>query len=141
MRFKYSVLVSAFAFAVIIMSGCASTGVQPSTGAVDNKSDATSQKVLGRAQQRWDALLKSDMDTAYRYISPAGRTTMPVEKYRPRVNAAFWRGAKAKEASCEAETCNVTVIIDITVEGVKTNVPVIESWILEAGQWWFVYQG
>ena len=36
---------------------------------------------------------------------------------------------------------DVTILIDITVEGVKTNVPVKESWILEAGQWWFVYQG
>ena len=141
MRFKYSVFVSACAFAVMILSGCASTGSQPSTGGADSKAEATSQKVLGRAQQRWDALLKSDMDTAYRYISPAGRSTMPIERYRPRVNAAYWRGAKVKDASCEAETCEVTVLIDLTVEGVKTSVPVKESWILEAGQWWFVYQG
>ena len=141
MRFKYSVLGSAFAFAIIALSGCASTGSGPLAGEADKASQSTSQKVLVRAQRRWDALLKSDTDTAYGFISPAGRSTMPVEKYRPRVNAAFWRGAKAKDATCEAETCDVTVWIEITVEGVKTSVPVKESWILEAGQWWFVYQG
>ena len=139
MRFKYSVLGSVFAFTVIVLSGCAATG--PVTSSTDNKPESTSQKVLARAQQRWDALLKFDLNAAYEFISPAGRSTMTVEKYRPRVNSGFWRGAKAKDASCEAETCDVTVLIDITVEGVKTSVPVKEVWILEAGQWWFVYQG
>lgn len=139
MRFKYSVLGSVFAFAVIVLSGCAATG--PVTSSADNKPESTSQKVLARAQQRWDALLKFDLNAAYEFISPAGRSTMTIEKYRPRVNSGFWRGAKAKDASCEAETCDVTVLIDITVEGVKTSVPVKEVWILEAGQWWFVYQG
>jgi hypothetical protein len=106
-----------------------------------NKPETTSQKVVARAQQRWVALLKSDLDAAYAFISPAGRSVMSVEKYRPRVSSAFWRGAKVKEATCEAETCDVTVLVDVTVEGVKTSVPVKESWILEAGQWWFVYQG
>ena len=140
-RFKYSVLGSAFALAVIVLSGCAATGSATSNAGADNKPETTSQKVLTRAQQRWDALLKFDLNAAYGFISPAGRSTMTVEKYRPRVNSGFWRGAKAKDASCEAETCDVIVLIDITVEGVKTSVPVKEVWILEAGQWWFVYQG
>ncbi len=116
-------------------------GNDPSSAGADKKVETTSQKVLGRAQKRWDALLKSDMDTAYGFISPAGRSTMPVEKYRIRVNAVYWRGAKVKDASCEAETCDVTVLIDVDAEGVKTSIPVKEAWILEAGQWWFVYQG
>ena len=116
-------------------------GNEPSSGVADKKGETTSQKVLGRAQKRWDALLKPDMDTAYGFISPAGRSTMSSEKYRLRVSGVYWRGAKVKDASCEAETCDVTVMIDIAAEGVKTSIPVKETWILEAGQWWFVYQG
>ena len=140
-RFKYSVLGSAIALALIVLSGCASTGSGPSVGAADKAAETTTQKVLSRAQQRWDALVKSDIDRAYGFISPAGRSAMSVERYRPRVSAGGWRGAIAKDASCDAETCDVTVLIDITVVGVKTSVPVKETWILEAGQWWFVYQG
>ncbi len=141
MQFKNSVLSAAFAFAAVVLSGCAATGSDTSSVVVNNKPETTSQQVLARAQQRWDALLKFDLNAAYGFISPAGRSTMTVEKYRPRVNSGFWRGAKAKDASCETETCDVTVLIDIAVEGVKTSVPVKEVWILEAGQWWFVYQG
>ena len=141
MRFINSVLSFTFVLAVILLSGCAATGLAPSAGEADKQVETTTQKVLVRAQQRWDALLKADVDKAYGFISPAGRSTMPVERYRLRVNATFWRGANAKDVSCEAETCDVTVLVDITVGGVKTSVPVKETWILEAGQWWFVYQG
>jgi hypothetical protein len=126
---------------MLSLSGCGSVAPGSTAGLTDKKGETVSQMVMSRAQLRWDSLLKSDMDSAYRFISPAGRSTMPVEKYRPRVNAAFWRGAKVKEALCEAETCDVTVMVELTVEGIKTSVPVKETWILEAGQWWFVYQG
>ena len=141
MRFKCSILDATLALVLIVLSGCASTGSAPSAGVADKLPETSTQKVLFRAQQRWDALVKSDIDKAYGFISPAGRSAMSVERYRPRVNAGLWRGANAKDASCEEETCDVTVLIDITVVGVNTSVPVKETWILEAGQWWFVYQG
>ena len=66
---------------------------------------------------------------------------MSIEAYLPRVNTQFWRGATAKEAICAAETCEVTVTVDMLVEGVKFTSPLKETWILDAGKWWFVYQG
>ena len=96
---------------------------------------------MARAQLRWDALLKRDMDVAYQFISPGGRSLMTLDQYRPRVNTGYWRGAKVKEASCAAETCDVTVLVEMTIERVKFTSPIKESWILDAGKWWFVYQG
>ena len=141
MQFKFSVLMF---FAVIVgtsLSGCGAMIPGQSSGIIEKGADAVARTVTERAQQRWDALLKLDMEVAYQLISPAGRSLMSIQDYRPRVNAGFWRGAKVKEAVCEAETCEVTVLIDMIAERVKFTLPVKETWILDAGKWWFVYQG
>ena len=141
MQFKFSVLLF-FAVAVAVsVVGCGAVHPVESGGTLGTGKDAVTSLVVDRAQQRWNALLKRDMDGAYRFISPGGRSLMSVEDYRPRVNTGFWRGAKVKEATCETETCDVTVLVDMLVEGVKFTNPVKETWILDAGKWWFVYQG
>ena len=84
---------------------------------------------------------KRDMEVAYQFISPAGRSLISLDDYRPRVNAGIWRGAKVKEVSCAAETCEVTVLVNIEAQRVKFTNPIKETWILDAGKWWFVYQG
>ena len=127
--------------AVVNLSSCGTMErVQPAVTA-EMDADAISRLVMERAQQRWNALLKRDLDVAYQLISPAGRSLMTVEDYRPRVNTGFWRGAKVTEAVCAAEICEVTVMVDMVVERVKFTNPIKETWILDAGKWWFVYQG
>ena len=140
MQFKFLVTVL---LAVLIqgMAGCGTTGSVQSTSVVETGAGDFSKVVAGRAQQRWDALLKSDMDTAYQFISPGGRSLMTLQQYRPRVNTSYWRGAKVSEASCGTETCEVTVLVDVLIQGVKFTNPIKETWILDAGKWWFVYAG
>ena len=123
------------------LAGCGAMQPVQSTGAAGSGAETVSRLVVDRAQQRWNALLKQDMDGAYQFISPGGRSVMTVQQYRPRVNTGFWRGAKATTASCAAETCEVTVLVDLIIEGVKFTNPIKETWILDAGKWWFVYQG
>ena len=141
MQFKFSVLLSLAFVSLINLGGCGTGAAPQSAGLGENGAQAVSRLVSARAQQRWNALLKRDLDAAYQFISPAGRSLMSVDDYRPRVNSGFWRGAKAGYAVCAAETCEVTVLVDMVVEGVKFNVPIKETWILDAGKWWFVYQG
>ena len=139
MSFKFFVLLFFVVGIAVNLVGCGTVATPPV--AVENSAEATSKIVLERAQLRWNSLLKADMAAAYQFISPGGRLLMTAEQYRPRVNATFWRGARAEKAVCAAETCDVSVLVDIFVEGVKTTVPVKETWILDAGKWWFVYQG
>lgn len=138
MQFKFCVLMFFATVVVLDLAGCGAMPPVQSSGMVANDVSAV---VVERAQLRWNALLKRDMDTAYQFISPGGRSLMTVEQYRPRINTGFWRGAKVEKASCEAETCEVTVLVDLIVEGVKFTNPIKETWILDAGKWWFVYQG
>ena len=141
MKFKFLFFVFLAAAGAVNLVGCGSMVPAPAAVASLGSTDAATQQVTARAQLRWNALLKGDMAVAYQFISPGGRSLMSLEQYRPRVNAGFWRGAKVKEASCAAETCDVTVLVDMTIEGVKFTNPIKESWILDAGKWWFVYQG
>ena len=141
MKFKFFVSLFLAAFVTVNLNGCGSTVASRSAEAPVTGSTAVERQVSARAQLRWNALLKRDTDGAYQFISPGGRSLLSMEQYRPRVNTGFWRGAKVKEASCAAETCDVTVLVDMTVEGVKFTNPVKETWILDAGKWWFVYQG
>ena len=140
MQFKFFVTVL---LAVLVqgIAGCGTTGSVQSTSVVETGAGDVSKLVTGRAQQRWNALLKADMETAYQYISPGGRSVMSLQQYRPRVNPSFWRGAKVSEASCGTETCEVTVLVDVLLQGVKFTNPIKETWILDAGKWWFVYAG
>ena len=139
MRFKFSVIVFFVVGVALNLVGCGS--LVSSTVAVDNSVDAASRVVADRAQQRWNALLKQDMEAAYQFISPGGRSVMTAQQYGPRINTVFWRGAKVDKASCAAETCEVTVLVDMVVERVKFTNPITETWILDAGKWWFVYKG
>ena len=141
MKFKFLFFVFLAAAGAVNLVGCGSMVPAPAAVASLGSTDAVTQQVTARAQLRWNALLKGDMAVAYQFISPGGRSLMSLEQYRPRVNTGFWRGAKVKEASCAAETCDVTVLVDVTMEGVKFTNPVKETWILDAGKWWFVYQG
>ncbi len=141
MKFKFLFFVFLAVAGAVNLVGCGSMVSVPAAGASPRSTDAAAQQVTARAQLRWNALLKGDMAVAYQFISPGGRSLMSLEQYRPRVNTGFWRGAKVKEASCAAETCDVTVLVDMTIEGVKFTNPIKESWILDAGKWWFVYQG
>ena len=141
MQFKFSALLFLVFVALANLGGCGTTAAPQAAGLSQQDVGSVAQLVSLRAQQRWAALLKRDMDAAYQFISPAGRSLMSLDDYRPRVNTGFWRGAKATDAVCAAETCEVTVLVDMVVEGVKFTSPIKETWILDAGKWWFVYQG
>ena len=141
MLFKFPVI--AF-FALVlgsVLPGCGTTNPTQTGQTAPVDAGAVSKLVVERAQQRWNALLTGDMDAAYPFISPGGRSLMTLQQYRPRINTGFWRGAKVDKATCATETCEVTVLVDMLVEGVKFTNTIKETWILDAGKWWFVYKG
>jgi hypothetical protein len=117
-----------------LLSACATT--QPAGG------DAKS-----RAQERWDALLSGDLDTAYAFYSPGYRSShsrvdFEIDLRSMRVR---WTGAKVLEASCEADLCAVESKVDYTVHEPVPGVPewngsqqLAERWVRVDGQWWFV---
>ena len=102
--------------------------------------------VKSRAQQRWDALLSGDLDTAYAFYSPGYRSSHSRADFEIdlRSRRVRWTGAKVLEASCEADLCTVQSKVDYKVDRPVPGVPTwnsseefAERWVRVDRQWWF----
>jgi hypothetical protein len=99
--------------------------------------------VKARAQERRDALVKGDMERAYRYFTPGYRGTVTLDRYRNSVgNASVTVGATVESVKCETlEKCIASVKVEIKPLVVQRFTGSIttysdETWLFEAGQWW-----
>ena len=118
------------------ITGCTSIAIP------DAAKDMTpQQKVMAKAQARWDMLVAGSMDKAYEFISPAGRLAMPLQEYRLRVNTQYWRKVKVRSATCEPDLCDVVLDFEYVLNGMQLSQVITEKWILESGEWWYVYRG
>jgi hypothetical protein len=118
-----------------VLAGCATS---PST---------PEDIVRARAQARWDALLKGDLQRAYGYISPGGRAVVSYDSYRARFGRAVaWKGAEVASVTCETlEKCTVQVKVTYQPMVYRSAIGTIErfldeTWVVDEGQWWFVYR-
>jgi hypothetical protein len=97
--------------------------------------------VRERAESRWQALIRDDIPVAYGYLSPATRDVVTVDQYKAKTARGTFRAVKVDSVQCEAELCKVKVYVTYDrarMKGVVT--PLDEVWILERGQFWYVYR-
>jgi hypothetical protein len=128
-----------FGLVVVLVSSCANA---PTGGAEQAAKGSSVEKlVMSRAQQRWDALMAGELNQAYAFISPAGRTKLQAQDYRTRVNTGHFRKAVVQEAACQEDSCEVKVSINYVIGNLPLNQILSEIWILDEGKWWFVYRG
>ena len=122
---------------VLAVAGCASMGGLSADTPAEAKQDA----VAARAKARWDALIKADITSAYGYLSPATRATVPLDVYKAKHKLGLYRSAKVEKVECQGEACTVhlTIVYDYKqFKGVTT--PLSERWIITQGQAWFAEQ-
>ncbi len=126
--------------AAAILAGCAGLpggGLSASSPAAEKEA-----AVRERADARWKALLAGDLDAAYAFLSPGSREVTPLVLYKVKVKVGSFREAKVDSVQCEAESCQVKIWLTYdhrVMKGVTT--PVEETWVLDRGQFWFVYRG
>ena len=104
--------------------------------------DARREAVASRVQARWDALVKGDLQGSYGYLSPASRETLSFEQYQKVTRKTGFREAKIESIDCDADACKVKLWITYDhrlMQGVST--PLVETWVFDKGQAWFVYRG
>ena len=112
-----------------------------SGGGKDLALEAKQALVAERANARWNALIKGDLERAYTFMSDGSRAAVPLEVYKAKLKPGMWRAVKINNMSCDAEIChvNMTLTYDHTMmKGIQT--PFQETWILEKGNAWYVYQ-
>jgi hypothetical protein len=136
-------LTAAVLLAAGLLAGCAtpSAGVgMASAVAMPAKAE---DAVRARAQQRWDWLVTGKYEDAYTYTTPAFRGLNTAQNYRNRFGTgASWTGARVQSVECAApERCTVQVAVDtrVVARGFRDPITtsVVETWLLERGQWWY----
>ncbi len=122
--------------ASVALSGCAGFWIGK------DSDPAAKQKVVAeRAEARWQALIKGDLDGAYTYLSEGSKATTPLPVYKAKIKPGMWRQAKVDKVECEAEVCKVQIQITFDHKLMKgIQMPLNESWIIEKGSAWYVYR-
>ena len=112
----------------VLLCGCAA--MAPST---------PEETVKRKAQARWDAMVKSDFNAAYGYMSPGSRSVITAPEYAATLKAGFWKGAVVDKVECgSAQSCDVSATIEYEYLGRRTKTPLRETWIREGQDWWYL---
>jgi len=123
----------AAALAGLVVAACASLSV-------DSAPEVKHKVVAERAQARWQALMKGDLDAAYAFLSPASKKATPLPVYAKSIKPGMWRNVRVDKVDCEAELCKVQLAVTYDnrmMKGITT--PIWESWVIEDGSAWYVY--
>ena len=131
-------LLSAFILTGMLLSACASNAPKPDDPEIFQEK---------HAQDRWDALLAGDYETAYTFYSPGYRSTTSVVDFAVayRLRRVGYTSAQYKEHSCLEATCTVVFDVGFTI---ARPVPGMnkwdgseileEMWVKTDGRWWFL---
>ena len=123
---------------LVVAAGCATTGGRLTK---DTAPEIKRAAVTERANARWAALIKGDLDAAYAYLSPASREVVTLATFKARTRSDSFREAKIDSVECEPELCKVRLMLTYDhrlMKGVQT--PLAETWVLDEGQIWYVWQ-
>lgn len=112
------------------LMGCAGTGI---------KTEIPQDIVAKKAQFRWDALIKGDLDTAYGYLSPGTRSVMSLELYKAKIRPGRWKRASVDSVACVQDRCDAVVMLEYSYRDMESIVTRLdEIWLQENGDWWHV---
>ena len=109
--------------------------------------ESTEFSIADRAQDRWEALLAGDFETAWGYYSPGFRSTTSIDElaFLMRSRRVRWTSAQYQEHSCLENSCTVIFDMGFTVERPVPGLDqwngsdiVEEKWVKTDGQWWFL---
>ena len=124
----------AAALAGLAVAACASI-------TVDSAPEVKQKVVAERAQARWQALMKGDVEAAYAFLSPASKKATPFPAYAKTIKPGMWRNVKVDKVDCEAEVCKAQLALTYDAKMMKgITTPIWETWVIEDGSAWYVYR-
>ena len=124
----------------LMLSGVFLTACATGPGGVGNS-------IVERAQDRWDALLAGDFETAYGFYSPGYRSSRSVFDlaFEIRSRRVQWVSAEYRDHSCDERVCTVNFEVGFKVIKPVRGLPewessslVDEKWVKTEGQWWYL---
>ena len=121
----------------LMLAGCATVGGVTAESPQEVKQAAVTE----RAKARWQAIIDGEVEKAYGFLSPGSKAVTSYEKYRARARLTGFRAADVESVACETEVCKVQLRVTLDHSVMKgLVVPLQETWVLENGQYWYVWQ-
>ena len=127
---------------IVVLLGPGCSTVPLGGFSASSPAEQKSASVRERAISRWQALIGNDIPRAYSFLTPTTREVMSLDQYRVNVARGTFRVAQINSVTCEAELCKVKLRLTYDrarMKGIET--PIEETWIIEQGQFWYVYRG
>jgi hypothetical protein len=99
-----------------------------------------------RAEARWGALIKGDIENAYTYTTPEYRAVVNLQQYKGKYGRVVdWRGARVVDIGYDVPTVasvsvEVTYRVDLPGTGgelIETKKAISEKWIYKNREWWY----
>lgn len=90
--------------------------------------------LTGYAQQRWDALIKGNLEQAYEYYTEAFQATTPIDVFKRKTQGAgLWSKAQVQKVQCETsgKRCRVDVEVTVSLKMRGLNQPVESSDVVQ----------
>jgi hypothetical protein len=123
---------------LLLPLGCAAPG---SKAVREMSPEARRAMVADRVNARWAALIKGDLDAAYMFLSPASREVVSPAEFKARTRGSGFREVKVESVECESDVCKARLLLTYDhrlMKGIAT--PLTESWVVDQGQVWYVWQ-
>jgi hypothetical protein len=126
---------------VFSLLGCA--GIAPRSDSPSSAVASSESQVSARAEARWQAMIAKDLDKAYEFLSPGSKAANPVTLFKAKIRPLDWRSAKALSANCDSDKCSLKLEISFYSQKARGEIVTVleETWIRDAGRWWFVFTG
>jgi hypothetical protein len=120
----------------VTLAACAATGAITK----DSPDDAKQAAVTKRANARWQAIVGGDVDASYAMLSAGSKATTSPELYRKKARLKGFTEGSVQSATCTSEVCKVVVKLGLDTTKMKgLQVSETETWILEKGEYWYVF--
>jgi hypothetical protein len=140
---RRSFIVAGLAYAMLsALPGCATLEPEES-----EKWRESQRPVLkARAEARWGALIKGDIEKAYTYTTPEYRAVVNLQQYKGKYGRVVdWRGARVVDIGYDVPTVasvsvEVTYRVDLPGTGgelIETKKAISEKWIYKNREWWY----
>ena len=104
-------------------------------------------RVVERAEARWQAILSNDLETAYTYYSPGYRSTVSVIDFGVsfKLRRVGYTSAEYLDRECENQRCVLRFMVGYAVVKPAPGVDVFENksiheevWVYIDDEWWFL---
>lgn len=120
----------------VTLAACSSLGGVSKDSPEEVKVAAVTKQV----EARWDALIAGDVAKSYSFLSSGSKATTSLELYRAKARLSGFRAAKIEKVDCGQEICKVSMRVTLDTRKMKgLPLPATETWILEGGEYRYVW--